>query len=404
MRKLKILQIATQVPFPPTDGGKLSVFGLIENLSANGHEIDFVCYRNHADYTSSIDALRPYCNPYILDVQTDNNVIKAVFNLYSEIPYNASKYYSDKMIDCVSKLLRNKSYDIIQVNHLHIGWLSKQIRKLTDIPLVMRSQNIETIIMKRFSEQVKNPLLKYYSLLQYRKLLKYEPLMYSGFDKCILISDSDLKLLKEIQPQINAAAIPSGIREELLNYGRGENIPFSIAHIGHTDWYPNYDSLNWFLNEIFPEVIKKFPLATLYVFGGGNTKNFPVPKFVKNNVKVIGFVEDLWKELSRIQVTVVPLRIGGGIRIKILELLATGNLVVTTSVGKEGIDVENGKHVLIAENPVDFVEHLTRIFEGVNMNDIIGEGRKFITNNYTWEKITKRFEEEYYKLLPKESR
>ena len=92
---MKILQIATLVPFPPTDGGRLSVFGLIKSLSQRGHEIDFVCYQKDADYQISYDGLKEYCTPHILNVQTENNVTGAFKNFFSNIPYNASKYYSE---------------------------------------------------------------------------------------------------------------------------------------------------------------------------------------------------------------------------------------------------------------------------------------------------------------------
>ena len=118
--------------------------------------------------------------------------------------------------------------------------------------------------------------------------------------------------------------IPSGIEFDLLKYEKKNVIPFSLIHVGHTDWFPNFDSLSWFIKEIFTPLINKYPQCILYVYGGGNTKNFPIPKELDRNIKIIGYVENLWQEIQDKALAVVPLRIGGGIRIKILEFLATG--------------------------------------------------------------------------------
>jgi len=265
----------------------------------------------------------------------------------------------------------------------------------------MRSQNIETMIMKRYSREISNPFLKIYSWLQYHKLLKYELFIYSGFDLCIMISKNDLEYVKSNSSVTEATYIPVGIDEKLLSFTKKDVIPHSIAHIGHTDWYPNYDSLNWFIGEIFPRVLNKYSDATLYVYGGGSLHNLTIPTDIKKNVKVMGFVDDLWENLSSIALCVVPLRIGGGIRVKILELLASSNLVVTTSVGKEGIGVVNREHILVADSSDAFAKQIIEIFNGYDASQIISNGRDFIIKNYGWKVIVEMFENAYKNLLEK---
>jgi glycosyltransferase involved in cell wall biosynthesis len=255
------------------------------------------------------------------------------------------------------------------------------------------------MIMKRYCEKVKNPVLKVFSWIQYKKLLKYEPYIYSNFDLCIMISEKDLVYLKTKNSEVNAINIPAGVDENLLKVKKKTIIPHSIAHIGHTNWYPNYDSLNWFLSEIFPIILRRFSDATLYVYGGGNTKNFPVPENVRNNVKIIGFVDDLWDSLSEIEITIVPIRIGGGIRIKILELLASGNLIVSTSIGIEGINVKDEEHILVGDKVDDFAYQILRVFNGYESSKLISNGRNFISRKYTWKIIVKDFEKSYEKLM-----
>ena len=134
---MRILQISTYVPYPPTDGGKLSVYGLIKSLAERGHEIDLIAYLKHDDYESSYNNLKEICTPHILDFKTDNSIIGAVKNLFSPIPYNASKYYSKLIQNYTLNLVIEKNFDIIQINHLHLGWLADVLRKVTNVPLVM---------------------------------------------------------------------------------------------------------------------------------------------------------------------------------------------------------------------------------------------------------------------------
>lgn len=390
---MRILQISNLVPFPPTDGGRIGIYGITKILASQGNQIDLVCYLKNADLESSLKGLKPICNPYILDVQTENNFWKALLNLFSKVPYNVSKYRRKELIISVKELLTKNKYDIVYVDTLHMGWIVDIIRSLTNTAIVIRCHNLEMRIMKRYADVSINWFLKWFAQLQYKKFISYEPYICSKFDMCIMVSERDREELIELNPNINAVTIPAGIDSKLLQVDKKDVIPYSIVHIGHTDWFPNYDSLKWFLDEIFPEVIKAEPKTKLYVYGSGDTYKFPVPDQLKQNVNIVGFVPDLWKELENKSLAVVPLRIGGGIRIKILEMLATGQNILTTSIGKEGINVEHGKHLLIADSKEEFIHTILNYFKGTYNNDQMSvEGKKFIQNNFTWEIIGKKFE------------
>jgi len=268
---------------------------------------------------------------------------------------------------------------------------------------VLRSQNLEMNIMKRYFENKKNFLIKYYAKLQYKKFLKYEPLVCSSFDLCIMISNIDKKELLKFNPDINVISIPAGVDNTLLEIPKKEVIPYSLVHIGHTDWYPNYDALNWFINEVFPGLIREIPAVQLFIYGGGNTYKFPIPKKLRNNVVNKGFVSDLWSELQDKALAIVPLRIGGGIRIKILELLASGTNIITTSIGKEGIDVKNGKELLIADSKEEIIQKILDFFQGkYDVNKLRENGKKLIVENYTWAVIAAKFEKVYNELIENE--
>lgn len=400
---MKILQIATQVPVPATDGGKLSIYGITKSLYERGHNIDFVCYLKNDSYDQSFKLLSKVCTPFILKVQTDNSLSGALFNLFSNIPYNASKYYKKELTKFLEKYFLDNNPDIIQIDHLFLGWAVKIIRKFTRAPVVLRSQNLEMNIMKRYYENKKNFLIKYYAKLQYKKFLEYEPLVCSNFDLCIMISNIDKKELLKFNPKVNVVSIPAGVDNTLLEIPKKEVIPYSLVHIGHTDWYPNYDALNWFINEVFHDLVREIPAMQLFIYGGGNTYKFPIPLSLKKNIRVIGFVENPWKELQDKALAVVPLRIGSGIRLKILELLSTGTNVITTSIGKEGIDVEHGKELLIADSKEEIFQKILEFFQGkYDVVKLRENGKKLIAENYTWSGIAAKFEKVYDELIENE--
>jgi len=397
---MRILQLATQITYPPIDGGKLSVYGITKYLNRRGHEIEFVSYSNVYPNDEVIIGLKKYCNPHFIIANTKNNFLKVAFNFFSNVPYNASKYRTNKFQSFLENFLKEEKFDIIHIDHLFLGWTVDIIRKYSDAPIVLRSQNLEMNIMKRFAEAQKNIIIKKFAELQYHKFMKFEPQTCNKFDDCIMISEEDKNSLLSFNPSLNVIAITAGIDENLLSFEKKEVIPYSLVHIGHTDWYPNYDGLLWFCENVMIEIIKILPEIKLFIYGGGNTHKFPIPKKLSNYVINKGFVPDLWSELQDKALAIVPLRIGGGIRIKILELLATGTNIITTSIGKEGIDITDGKEIIVADDAQMFKEKIIQYFQGSFDNKVItNRGKEFIKNNYLWNNIAARFESEYTKLI-----
>jgi glycosyltransferase involved in cell wall biosynthesis len=396
---MRILQIAPQIPYPLDDGGRIGIYGITNYLHQRGNKIDFAVYRKHCDYNSSFNALKNICTPHILNVQTDNNIPKALINLLSPIPYNIAKFIRKEMQEFLVWFLKNYEVDIVHVDHAHMGWTIDIIKNIKDVPVVLREHNVEMRIMKRFAEHDSNPFLRTYALLQYKKFLKYEPMICGKFDNCIMITREDENEILHYNPKIKTSVIPAGIDPELLKFTSKETIPFSLFHIGSLKWLPNLDGLNWFLDEVFPKVINKIPNVKLFIYGKGS-ENLRINSLLKNNIIVRGYVEDIFSEISDKQVAIVPLRVGGGMRIKIIELMALGKSIISTTIGKEGIDVIDNEHILIADNKEDFVNKISNVFyDKVNAGKLIKSAREFVRDNYTWENVALQFENKYKELI-----
>jgi glycosyltransferase involved in cell wall biosynthesis len=401
MKKLRILEIAPQLPIPPIDGGKISIYGQLKSLAKLGHHITFICYKNNKTSNDDINEMLRYCNPLIIDLNTSNNLIKAFINLFSSKPYNVSKYISKKVVSTLEKIFQIENFDVVHIDHIHMAWIVEILRRLTNSPIVLREHNFESDIVFRYYKNSKNFLLKIYLFMQYKRLIEYEIFIAQKFDKVIMISKADEKKLKSFNKNINTITIPAGVDEDLIRIKayKENKLKYSLFHIGDLGWYPNLDGLRWFIENVFPLVVKKIPEVKLFVYGK-NSNKLKISTSLNNNVIIKGFVNDLINELKDKEIGIVPLRIGSGIRIKILELMAQGHCLISTSIGCEGIDADNGKNIFIADSENSFAEKILYLFEKDNIIRNVGlNASNFIKENFLWKDIIKEFEEVYYNLI-----
>ncbi|MHC1739091.1 MAG: glycosyltransferase family 4 protein [Ignavibacteriaceae bacterium] len=401
---MKILQISPHLGVPQNTGANISVFGITKYLSLLGHEVDFVSYRKDFNAETAKKELSRFCNPIILDVQTENKIIPALLNLFSSVPYNISKYISSELREYLEEYFKKSKPDVVHIDHLHMAWVIDVIREISDVPVVLREHNLEMNIMKRFAERENNFFVRKYATYQAEKLRKYEIRYCKKFDKCLMITSVDEEQLQKMTGNVDTKTIEAGVDEKLLNIKRNVPIPFSLFHVGSLDWYPNLEGLEWFLSNIMPDLVKINPSIKLFVYGTG-TKKIKLNENIKRNVELIGFVENLTEQILDKDLMIVPLRIGSGIRLKILEMLGMGMNIICTSIGKEGIKAEDNEQLLIADSELTFVKKIDDYFKGkYDKEEMSSRAKDLIRENYTWPIIAKKFEDEYLALITKHNR
>ncbi len=399
---MKILQISPKLPYPPDDGHKKSIFSVLKYLAIRGHQIDLLAYSHGINDTEIIGELEKYCRLIPVESSTENTISGALANVFQKVPYNFSKYRTKELEEKLIELFSNNEYDIVHVINAHLAWVIEIVNKYSDSRTVLREENLELNIMKRFYERQSNPLIKFYSYLQYKKMKKYEPEICGKYDACVMISEIDKEQLSELNPNANLFSIPIGIEEELFNLSKNEVEPNSLAAIGSLDWYPNLDGVNWFINSIFPLVVESNSDVKFYLYGGGDRKKLIIPNSVKDNIIIEGFIDDIWGSVLNKSLAIVPLRIGSGIRVKILELLAAGENIITTSIGAEGIPVQKNHQLLIEDEPKKFADAILNYFNGDFDDEKLRiNGREFIKQNYTAEKTAEKFENIYLSIINK---
>ncbi len=394
---MRILQIAPQIPFPQSDGGKVGIFNITKQLARLGHKVTLLALDVHKP--KDVEQLLEYCNLIRIPHSNKNSPGRAFFNLFSTIPYNISKYYSGRCEARLKEVLANNRFDVVHVDHLHMGHYGLLCKQYAGVPIVLREHNVESVIMERYLSVTKSSILRVWLRSQLRRIRKYETQMAGRFDACCMVTKQDEKNLRSLQPSARTWVIPAGVEERYFESPPGrEKIPNSVALVGDFQWRPNRDALSWFVEAIFPRVLEKRPQTVLYIIG----KN--IPEMIKaprpGTVVIRGLVDDFREELQQYEMLVVPLRVGGGIRLKILESFAMRIPVVSTAIGCEGIEAAHNGHLLIADTEEAFAVEIIRLFAEGSLKDVLTRNANaLVQKQYRWEDLGRAFEGVYEAMI-----
>lgn len=399
---LKILQLCPQVPYPLSDGGKVGIFNITKHLALRGHEITMLALdvRNGDD----VGPLRTYCRLMTVPHSNKNSFLGAFVNLFSTVPYNISKYKSKEFEHRLRSLIRTERFDIVHVDHLHMSEYGLLCREEAGLPVALREHNVESTIMERFARTTQSKLLQVWLRLQVPRIRSYEARQTQAVDCCCVITGEDELRLKKLAPTGRTVVIPAGVEEAFFDQDQGRaRLPDSIAFIGNFEWLPNKDALMWFLNHILPLIRQERQSVRVFIVG----KNIPdsVLKDPPAHVVIRGFVPDIRAELSQYEVMVVPLRVGGGMRLKILESFAQYLPVVSTSIGCEGIEAEAERHLLVADSDQDFARETLRLLGDQGLQrKLAANAFQLVMNRYKWSTIAEQFEKVYERVVAEAGR
>jgi glycosyltransferase involved in cell wall biosynthesis len=400
---MKILQICSKIPFPPKDGGSIAMNILTHGLINAGNQVKVLAINTPKHFIKDEDidiGYRKKTSYESIFIDTSVKPIPAILNLFSSKSYNIIRFYSkdfeDKLIDLFSK----EQFDII---HLETLWATPYvavIRKYSKAKIVLRSQNVEFKIWERLAEDAGNPIKKKYLQLLAKRLKVYENELLNKYDAIATITELDSISFKEEGCTIPIIHIPFGIDLEKYKEDKSELENPSVFHIGAMDWRPNADGINWFLKNVWSKVLGKHSSIKLYLAG----RNMPdwLKELNMKNVVVEGEVADSHKFINSKSIMIVPLTSGGGMRVKIIEGMALGKTIISTAVGAEGIEYENGKNILIANTENNFVQAIDKCLNNVSFAESIGSNaRKLVEEKYDNQNICNKLSD-FYKTLIKQ--
>ncbi|MCB0616354.1 MAG: glycosyltransferase, partial [Phaeodactylibacter sp.] len=337
----------------------------------------------------------------IFKVPVDNRVkpTEAFLNLFSRESYHIARFISPAFQRQLIEVLKNNTYDLIQLETPYLSPYIPTIRKYSDALIAMRAHNVEHEIWERIAENTAFFPKRWYLKHLARKLCRYEVEQLKQYDILVAITQRDLDFFRKLGYRKAAVVAPIGVRSEAYqpdydSYRR----PLSLSFIGSLDWMPNQEGLQWFINQVWTSLEKKYPNLELHI-AGRNTPEDLKHKLAGKNVFVHGEVPDAHQFINNHSLMVVPLLSGSGMRAKILEGMALGRVVLTTSVGLEGIAARPGREVLVADAPEQFVSHIEScLLQGPQLERMGRQACHFVASQYDSLSIARRLLDSYLAL------
>jgi len=389
---MKILQLCKKFPYPLKDGEAIAITHLSRALRELGCEITLLCMntkKHYFDISELPDDFDHYKAIHYTDLDNKLKLKDAVLNLFSQESYHISRFKSDAFSEFLGNLLTDNEYDVIQLETLYLAPYIPVIRKHSDAIIAMRAHNVEHEIWERITTNSKFWPKKWYLSYLTRKLKRFEIEQLHQYDLLVPITKRDLIIFKKLGFNKKAIVTPIGIdgRDyEAQRFSGTEEL--SLSFIGALDWMPNIEGLEWFLNNVWVKVISRFPQLTLHI-AGRNTPSW-LRKMNLKNVFVYGEIPDAVEFINAHPVMIVPLLSGSGMRAKILEGMALSKVILTSSLGLEGINARHKKEVLIADTTSAFLDNINFCIQHRPQLLSIGEkARDFVAHQYDNLRIAK---------------
>ena len=384
---MNILQLFNKIPYPVKDGGSVAVFNLSEGFARAGHRVDLLCINTKKHYVRIENYKKEIpenINIYSVDITTDIKFIPLIKNLlFSKFPYIAERFISEKYETELIKLLQKNSYDIVQIEGLYMLPYIKTVKKYSDAITSFRAHNIEHEIWQLNLKQEKNILKKLYLKNLTSRLKKFEISLLNKYDTLIPITERDGKIFEKLGNTKPIHISPTGIESEKYRKKEPDFSKIKLFHLGSLDWIPNIEGLLWFLKNGWTKINKINPDLTFTLAGRNASSEFEKQIKLYKNIVYKGEIENALDFMNRHNIMIVPLLSGSGMRIKIIEGMACGNVIITTSKGAEGIPARNNKEILIADTPEDFIRHITQTLnEKEKIKQISDAAKQFISVNF----------------------
>jgi sugar transferase (PEP-CTERM/EpsH1 system associated) len=395
---VKLLWLNAGLLLPLDKGGKLRTWHLMRHL-AKRHEITYLSFEEPDQREADRQAMREVCARLITIPRTEPRKRTVAFyadaakHLLASLPYAVGKYRSDGYARRVRQLLAVERFDAVVADFLPpVVNLPHDIR----VPAVLFTHNVEAEIWRRHAETASNVAGRALLAQQWRRMLRFERQALERFDLVLTVSDADRQTFGRLYP---AAArrpmhvVQTGVDTNYFTPDSGRERRAHLVFTGSMDWLPNEDGMLYFVREILPRIRQEEPGTTLSIVGRA-----PTPAVIRlaerSGIEVTGRVDDVRPHVAAGEVYVVPLRIGGGTRLKIFEAMSMGKAVVSTTVGAEGLPVTPGRDIVIEDGPAAFAAAVVRMIRDHEMRErIAAEARRLVVARYDWAAVAGGFEE-----------
>ncbi len=400
---MKILFVAPFLPSPPRFGGQRRIDGLARYLAAR-HELTVLAFNRPDEWMeSSLDTTDSYCRTVVALPERDyEDGIKRRLQLRSTVSLRSFEHLvKARRRDFqreLDRVLASEAWDIVQFEFMQMAAFSFRRTGARRPVFVLDEHNIEYDVVRRTAEARTNVERRVYNALNWRKLRREEHTSWRRFDGVVLTSARDETFVHQELPGMPTTVAPNGVDVDEFTPVPGHEEPDSLLFFGAINYFPNHDGVVFFIDQILPMIRARRPNVRLRILGPG--ANSEVLARAGDGVEILGMVDDVAPFIERAAAVVVPLRIGGGTRLKVVESMAKGKAIVSTRVGAEGIDVVDGEHVLLADEPQDFADAVERVLADRPLAAQLGaDARRLAEERYSWKSVGGGLERFYRDLL-----
>ena len=391
--RMRILWVKAGGLVPPDTGGKIRSYNILREL-ARQHSVTFFSFHAANDNDVHAELERIFSQVVLVPLRlpaakSAAEMLEYAGRLFSSDPYGITKYCRPEVRRRLQKVLNENDYDVIVCDFMAaagvIPWHSQT-------PKVLFTHNVEAMIWRRHYEVAANPVWKMISLREWRKMEAAELRYLRLADRALTVSETDRDAFAKFLEPAKLTVIPTGVDVEYFRPLEVDEIPNSLVFTGSMDWLPNEDGIFYFADAILPLIRKEYPDISLEVVGRNPSRKLQSLAEGDKNIRLTGWVADIRPFLARGSICIVPLRIGGGTRLKIFEAMAMGKATVSTSIGAEGLPVQSGENIILADAPADFANSVISLLRDAQQRSRLGnQARTLVQEKYSWSKVAESF-------------
>ncbi len=389
---MKILWVKPGQILPLDKGGNLRSYNILRRLS-EGHEVTFLCpYADPRDKAYERQIVQELPGTVVLYARSWDFVLLVrylnyLFRFPGGLPFAVSKFASKPAQRLIARWMKERRFDVAVCDFLSA---STNFRRALPIPVVLFQHNVESILWRRQAQTEANPLRRLAFQIEASRMERYESATVHRFHHVIAVSEVDRERMSAMTDASRITVIPTGVDLSLYKPDPSAAVdPSLVVFVGSMDWKPNVDGVEYFCRDIWPRILERVPTARFRIVG--RNPGAQVRRLECDTVTVTGTVPSVVEHFRQAAVVVVPLRIGGGTRLKILEAMGVGKAVVSTSVGAEGLDVHHGRDIVLADDPARFADSVVELIGNPEFRRGYERAAAELAARYDWSVIAGQF-------------
>jgi polysaccharide biosynthesis protein PslH len=380
-----VVVLANRLPYPIDDGWKTRTYHVVRGLARRAR-VTLLVFDDSS--RTLLDEFRTSVGGSLEIVQVPapsaNSPLRLLLGLITATPLYVWNMRSRRYARALREVLGGKP-DVV------VAELAGMYAHLLDLPRgatrVIDTHNVDSILVRRYATAAANPLRRIYARMTVRKLERLERRIYDDADHVWVCSEGEIDTVRGIAPAANVTCVPNGVDTSRLAPQPGAPSTTDLLFFGRMDYQPNRDALDYFAAEILPRLRERLDV-TVNIVGAGIDARMEELARANPELRMVGRVDDIRAAIASAAIVIVPLRMGGGTRLKILEALAMGKAIVSTSIGAEGLDVESGRDIVLADSAAEFAAAVERLLlDPAERAELGARGRETAAGRYDWRRI-----------------